>query len=116
MTLIGWRHSSPRFWIGNESRYVAGWCCYKTFQLYQAFLNKMTDIHLHSHLDSEIEPNGDIKRCTFWGDCAADLLIAAINYVNLATARSATRQRNWHPQSSRSTAGRVDAAVLDESC
>lgn len=58
------------------------------------FLNKMTDIHLYSHLDSEIEPNGDIKRVYIFGAIALlILLIAAINYMNLATARSATRAK-----------------------
>ncbi len=58
------------------------------------FLNKMTDIHLHSQLDSEIEPNGDIKRVYIFGAIALlILLIAAINYMNLATARSATRAK-----------------------
>lgn len=58
------------------------------------FLNKMTDIHLHSHLDTEIEPNGDIQRVYIFGAIAVlILLIAAINYMNLSTARSATRAR-----------------------
>ncbi len=58
------------------------------------FLNKMTDIHLHSHLDSEIEPNGDIKRVYIFGAIALlILLIACINYMNLSTARSATRAK-----------------------
>ena len=58
------------------------------------YLDKMTDIHLHSHLDSEIEPNGDIKRVYIFSAIALlILLIAAINYMNLATARSATRAK-----------------------
>lgn len=58
------------------------------------YLNKMTDIHLHSQLDSEIEPNGDIKRVYIFGAIALlILLIACINYMNLATARSATRAK-----------------------
>src|SRR5690606_22382205 len=58
------------------------------------YLNKLTDIHLHSHLDSEIEPNGDIKRVYIFGAIALlILLIACINYMNLATARSATRAK-----------------------
>ncbi|MDX1941603.1 MAG: FtsX-like permease family protein [Saprospiraceae bacterium] len=58
------------------------------------YLNKMTDIHLYSHLDSEIETNGDIKRVYIFAAIALlILLIAAINYMNLATARSATRAK-----------------------
>lgn len=58
------------------------------------YLNKLTDIHLYSHLDSEIETNGDIKRVyIFSGIALLILLIAAINYMNLSTARSATRAK-----------------------
>ncbi|MBI1227229.1 MAG: FtsX-like permease family protein [Bacteroidetes bacterium] len=57
-------------------------------------LTRLTDIHLHSHLDSEIEENGDIKRV--WIFCIIALfvlLIACINYMNLSTARSTTRAK-----------------------
>ncbi len=58
------------------------------------FLDKMTDIHLYSHLDSEIEENGDIKRVYIFGAIALFiLLIACINYMNLATAHSASRSK-----------------------
>ncbi len=58
------------------------------------FLNKMTDIHLYSHLDSEIEENGDIRRIYIFAAIAVFILIiAGINYMNLATASSATRAR-----------------------
>jgi putative ABC transport system permease protein len=58
------------------------------------YLNKLTDIHLHSHLDSEIETNGDIKRVYIFSAIALlILLIACINYMNLSTARSATRAK-----------------------
>jgi putative ABC transport system permease protein len=55
-------------------------------------LTKLTDIHLHSHLDSEIEANGDIRYVYLFSAIAAFILIiACINYMNLATARSAKR-------------------------
>jgi putative ABC transport system permease protein len=58
------------------------------------YLNKLTDIHLHSQLDSEIETNGDIKRVYIFSAIALlILLIACINYMNLSTARSATRAK-----------------------
>ncbi|MDR3714902.1 MAG: ABC transporter permease [Puia sp.] len=58
------------------------------------YLQKLTDIHLRSHLDSEIEDNGDIKRVYIFSAIALFiLLIACINYMNLSTARSALRAR-----------------------
>ena len=55
---------------------------------------KLTDIHLHSHLDSEIEATGNIKYVyTFSAIAFFILLIACINYMNLATARSASRAK-----------------------
>ena len=55
-------------------------------------LMKLTDIHLYSHLDSEIEANGDIQYVYLFSAIAIFILfIACINYMNLATAKSATR-------------------------
>ena len=57
-------------------------------------LQPLLDIHLRSHLDSEIENNGDIKRIYIFSSVALFiLLIACINYMNLSTARSALRAR-----------------------
>jgi putative ABC transport system permease protein len=58
------------------------------------FLQKMTDIHLRSHLGAEIENNGDIQYVYVFSIIAAFiLLIACINFMNLSTARSAQRSK-----------------------
>ncbi len=55
---------------------------------------KLTDIHLHSHLTTEFEENGDINDVYIFSIIALFiLLIACINFMNLATARSAKRAR-----------------------
>lgn len=57
-------------------------------------LTKLPDIHLRSHLDSEIEANGDIQYVYFFSVIGIFILaIACINYMNLATARSAKRAK-----------------------
>lgn len=54
----------------------------------------LTDIHLHSQLDSEIEANGNITYVYIFVSVAFFiLLIACINFMNLATARSAKRMK-----------------------
>ncbi|MCR9015329.1 ABC transporter permease [Aquiflexum gelatinilyticum] len=58
----------------------------------QLFLWPLTDIHLHSNLDSEIEPNGNIDYVYVYLAVALFiLLIACINFMNLSTARSSLR-------------------------
>ncbi|MCY3556867.1 MAG: ABC transporter permease [Gemmatimonadetes bacterium] len=57
-------------------------------------LQPLADIHLHSHRESELEPNGDIRFVVLYTLIAFLIpLIACINFVNLATARSAMRAR-----------------------
>ncbi len=57
-------------------------------------LQKLTDIHLRSHLIAEFEGNGDIDYVYIFSLIAAFiLLIACINFMNLSTARSAKRGR-----------------------
>jgi putative ABC transport system permease protein len=67
---------------------------FKPSQLTSLHLQKLTDIHLRSHLDYEAEENGDIKRVYIFSAIALFiLLIACINYMNLSTARSTLRAR-----------------------
>ena len=57
-------------------------------------LQPLTDIHLRSRLMGEIGVNGDIRVVYLFAAIALlILLIAAINFINLATARSAGRAR-----------------------
>ncbi len=57
-------------------------------------LQPLKDIHLFSHLDYEINPNSDISYIYIFSAIAVFvLLIACINFMNLATARSANRGR-----------------------
>src|SRR5690554_434582 len=58
----------------------------------QLFLWPLRDIHLHSNLDSEIEPNGKMDYVYIYLAVALFiLLIACINFMNLSTARSSLR-------------------------
>ena len=55
-------------------------------------LQPVTDIHLHSHLERELAPNSDVRYVYLFGAIAVFIiLIACINFMNLATARSAGR-------------------------
>lgn len=66
----------------------------KASKFTKLYLQKLTDIHLRSHLDEEIEENGDISRIYIFGAIALFiLLIACINYMNLSTARSTLRAK-----------------------
>lgn len=57
-------------------------------------LMPLTEIHLYSHLDSEIETNGDIANVYTYTIIALFILvIACINFMNLSTARSMKRSR-----------------------
>ncbi|HMB91595.1 MAG TPA: ABC transporter permease [Rhodothermales bacterium] len=58
------------------------------------FIQPLTDIHLHSRLLNEIETNSNIAYIYIFSAIALlTLIIACINFMNLATARSANRAR-----------------------
>ena len=58
------------------------------------YLQKLTDIHLHSRIDYEIRPNSNYMYVVVLSAIAVFLLlIAAINFMNLATATAGSRAR-----------------------
>jgi putative ABC transport system permease protein len=58
-------------------------------------LQKLTDIHLYSNLDREIEPNGNITYIYIFLIVAfLILVIACINFMNLTTARWSKRAKD----------------------
>ena len=57
-------------------------------------LQAVTDVHLKSHLDSELSANSDIKYVYIFLSAALLILfIACVNYINLTTARSLQRAK-----------------------
>jgi len=57
-------------------------------------LQPLTNVHFHSHLEWEIEPNSQIVYIYIFSVVAVFvLLLACINFVNLATARSTQRAK-----------------------
>jgi len=64
----------------------------EAFFLLEFKLVKITDIHLHSSISNELEVNGSYRNVVSLGIIAClVLLIAFINYINLATSRSIER-------------------------
>ena len=74
----------PESFIGRRMK--------EAFYLLEYRLVKITDIHLHSSVSNELEVNGNYKNVVALGIVALlVLLIAFINYINLATSRSLER-------------------------
>ncbi len=64
----------------------------EAFFLLEYKLVRLTDIHLHSSISNELEVNGNFRSVVSLGIVALlVLLIAFINYINLATSRSIER-------------------------
>ena len=71
------RHSEPR--LGIERK---------------IFLQPLKSIHLHSHIEDEIEENNYVSRLIILSTIAfLILIVACINYMNLATSQSAKRAK-----------------------
>jgi putative ABC transport system permease protein len=61
---------------------------------YNYFLQPLTEIHLHSQMENEMQVNGNITMVyIFISISVFILLIACINFMNLATARSSDRAK-----------------------
>jgi putative ABC transport system permease protein len=81
--------------FGNYARsnygVPADWVASKSTTLY---LQKVTDIHLRSHLDDELETNGNINTVYMISVIGLFIvLIACFNFVNLSTARATKRAK-----------------------
>ncbi len=67
---------------------------FKNGGAYNYVFQPLTSIHLYSDLNGEVEPNGNIIYVYIFSVIAFFiLLIACINFMNLATARSANRAK-----------------------
>jgi len=67
---------------------------YKASKATTLFLQKLTDIHLHSHLDDELEVNGNINNVRMMTVIGIFIiLIACFNFINLSTARATKRSK-----------------------
>lgn len=59
---------------------------------YRILFQSLSDIHLHSHLEYELVPGGNIVYVYIFGVIAIIiLLLACINFINLSTAQAAKR-------------------------
>ncbi len=63
-------------------------------QTYEFEFQKLTDIHLKSHLDVEAKENGDIQSVKIFSIIAVFILvIACVNFMNLSISRSTRRAK-----------------------
>jgi putative ABC transport system permease protein len=85
------RYAGPQF----QQMFGVSWDqLLKSGAKYSYFLQALTDIHLRSHYEYELEANGDISTVYLFSLVAFGVfLLACVNFVNLTTARAATRAR-----------------------
>lgn len=99
--------------FGNYARanwgVPADWIASKSTTL---FLQRLTDIHLHSHLDDELETNGNINNVYMMSVIGLFIiLIACFNFVNLSTARATKRAKEV---GMRKVAGALKAQLIGQ--
>jgi len=90
------QHIIEKYAAGNIEKNFS-----QTFQQFQAngngytyYMQPLKRIHLTSHLEAELRPNGSIRAVYIFGVVAVFiLLIACINFINLSTARSTERAK-----------------------
>lgn len=89
------RHSSPES-VREElprivQRYLGKW---GEAQNWSLKIQKLTNIHLHSHLLGEIEPNGSVATVLIFGAVGLFVLLTSIiNFISLSTARFSDRSK-----------------------
>lgn len=88
----------PDFMERHFATYArANWGAQPDFKASQSttlFLQKLTDIHLYSHLDDELEVNGNINNVRMMAVIGLFIiLIACFNFINLSTARATKRSK-----------------------
>jgi putative ABC transport system permease protein len=75
--------------LSVESKEIAG-----TENRYEFLLQPLTDIHLKSNLELELEPGGNSQYVSIFSVLALLILVVAcINFMNLATASTANRAK-----------------------
>ena len=89
-------HVIEKYAVGNIEKQFA--MSYKQFSAagngYLYYLQPLKKIHLISHLEAELRPNGSLQAVYIFSIVAVFILIlACINFINLATARSTERAK-----------------------
>lgn len=88
------RKDMPAFEVRNIPDSNIGGRDFKTADFIQLSLNNVRDLHLYSKGVGMLKPNGDAAAvATFSAVALMILLIACINFTNLATARASLRAR-----------------------
>jgi len=95
--LAAQNHQIIRKYIGPEVQEFLGMSFDEYIRKGDSFglkFQPITDIHLHSNLENELEANSDLKYVYIFSVIALlILLLACINFMNLSTAGSANRSK-----------------------